>query len=316
MYDAQGSLVCHEKYQNYEPLYEEFNPIVSLLSPTPLISPAAKPTGLAGKCGRHNERQKCSEGLFCENGICKAPADVYHLLATMTGSTLEDCQTYSGPGIVNCAISESAINGKCGRQGSGEYFRCPPGQFCTSEGNCGYITPQQSSPNCVGYSGKGIKNCAREISSTDKCFDQDEFKACSANKFCLPSGQCVGQQPTSELASDACLYYSGSGITNCTRPTTTPRAYLAPAGTTTPQPKYSMTTENNQIIASIKSGKSGSITEVPNISSSYACDAACKKSSTCKAFSFSTNPQTCKNTDALRQNINKQYKNGAVYGYK
>lgn len=323
MYDAQGSLVCHEKYQNYDPLYEEFNPIVSLLSPSPspvFTSPAVAKKGLAGKCGPRNESQKCQADLFCINGTCETPAKAYTFLASskQNDPSIRDCKDFSGPEIKDCTIPESLVNGKCGPQGSGKLFRCYPGQYCTNNGNCVYAKPQQRTQNCDRYSGQGIKNCAREISSKESCFDQDGYKSCPTNKFCLPSGQCVNEQPTSQQSSDACLYFSGSGITNCSRPSTTPRNTTARtlSASTSVTPKL-LQTQKDKNINAVKSGKTK---WTVNAANAQQCNSMCSGASTgaqtCNAFSYYNN--VCTHTDARRSDVigGGVSQTGATFGYR
>lgn len=179
MYDCQGNFVCKEAYMNYNPLHEEFNPVQNLISPAfspsfspavmgPRMSPAAQlaptpqVTGLPGKCGSRNNRQKCGPGLFCLNDDCMKPSDVYSQLNSVTGQTKADCNEYSGRGIMNCdiGIGKNATANKCGWQSDGNLLRCDAGMFCSATGECISTKPPSSSDYCMQYSGEGVKSCS------------------------------------------------------------------------------------------------------------------------------------------------------------
>lgn len=154
----------------------------------------------------------CNPGYFCLDGSCKTfdEKQEYKKYDAYT------C-TYSGRGISykektgqNCNF-EVARSDKCGPNNG--FAQCSAGMFCNNKGMCGFessfATPGE---NCNVYSGIGIKDCKRKETTTNKCGPLNEYRRCSAGKFCTEDGICSSDVKDK---SENCLIYSGEGIENC-----------------------------------------------------------------------------------------------------
>ena len=185
-------------------------------------------------CGPMQDKNKppiyCEPGLACVAGECKRGDFVDDI-------NINDAQSlcsYSGKGIKSDCKWATVGPSKCGVQNN--FTRCEPGMFCSASGECTWDKPNMSSQNCLLYSGVGIKDCARQVSSDNNCGlfvrepnDTPKHRICSAGKYCAAVqrgrttvvGECVadekflGNTRTTPKYKEMCDRYSGEGIVGC-----------------------------------------------------------------------------------------------------
>lgn len=276
LYDCQGNLVCRETFAN-----------------TP--SPAA----FVANCGPRFDNQSCSDGMFCIEGTCKR-GDERDDLMLGAGTKCD----YSGRGVdATCAFSKTDPK-ECGI--SKGYKRCDPGLYCTDAGQCVSDKPVNASTNCTYFSGVGIANCARKVSS-DKCGPNNGYRVCAKGLYCTDDGVCTSDASRVSNMPDNCKLYSGDGIINCKSIAAPSSARVTKTPTASPAGPY--TYLYDKLVNIPKTA-----TTIKSIDTLDSCQTNCTNSTKCSSFFYDSTKKECTPLTYNKSNINSYVSNNPQKG--